>query len=313
MTRVTEPSAVAMPPRDFEAAINGLALTGFRVSGRDGARPRGLVASEVVFGMPTAHVAYSDARVTRSADRINGGDSIHYLLISQEEGHTLIQQDDCVYRLGAGDLMLIDTTRPSEFTFYRQYHRQVVVHIPRVEVHERVGAEDLPPLVLPAGDRLAVALREIIGEGLALHDAGDRLRLRDVIVGLVAAAAMDRGFGKRQDDETGAQHLTRILAFVDDHFHQPDLGLQDIADAVGLSARQVQRAFAPFGRTPSQYLLEKRLERADDLLTSRDHRPRAIAEIALDSGFNDVSYFNRRFREAFGSTPSARRAAALEV
>jgi AraC-like DNA-binding protein len=77
-----------------------------------------------------------------------------------------------------------------------------------------------------------------------------------------------------------------------------------MAAAVGLSPRQVQRAFASLGVTPSQYLLGKRLEHAIELLSrGPDEVHDRISAIAFQCGFNDVSYFNRKFREAFGMSP----------
>jgi AraC-like DNA-binding protein len=42
-------------------------------------------------------------------------------------------------------------------------------------------------------------------------------------------------------------------------------------------------------------------------------RQRDITQVALDAGFGDLSYFNRRFRERFGTTPSAVRATAPDA
>lgn len=40
---------------------------------------------------------------------------------------------------------------------------------------------------------------------------------------------------------------------------------------------------------------------------------RTIAAIALESGFGDVSYFNRTFRRTYGATPSEMREQALRA
>ena len=50
----------------------------------------------------------------------------------------------------------------------------------------------------------------------------------------------------------------------------------------------------------SKYILEKRLQRACALLTSS---PAAVTEIALQCGFNTISYFNRAFKNRFGVSP----------
>jgi AraC-like DNA-binding protein len=54
------------------------------------------------------------------------------------------------------------------------------------------------------------------------------------------------------------------------------------------------------GMTPHQYVIAVRLSRAASAL-ARSRRP--VLEIALDAGFNDLSMFNRRFRETYGVAP----------
>ena len=62
------------------------------------------------------------------------------------------------------------------------------------------------------------------------------------------------------------------------------------------------------GMTPYQYLLSARMRRAAlELVSSR----RPVLPIALDSGFSDLSTFNRRFRATFGVTPTQYRASRL--
>lgn len=58
------------------------------------------------------------------------------------------------------------------------------------------------------------------------------------------------------------------------------------------------------GVTPGQYMLRMRLQRAAVRLR-RSHD--AIAAVALDCGFDDLSTFNRQFRRATGLTPGAYR------
>ena len=52
--------------------------------------------------------------------------------------------------------------------------------------------------------------------------------------------------------------------------------------------------------SPLAYLKEKRIMLAKDLLKQKKG---TIAEVAYAVGFNSVSYFNRAFKEQFGSTP----------
>ena len=46
------------------------------------------------------------------------------------------------------------------------------------------------------------------------------------------------------------------------------------------------------------------------MLTDRRLAERSIISVALDAGFQDLSYFNRTFRRRYGATPSDVRAGA---
>ncbi|WP_287222904.1 helix-turn-helix domain-containing protein [Mesorhizobium sp.] len=54
-------------------------------------------------------------------------------------------------------------------------------------------------------------------------------------------------------------------------------------------------------------MLELRLHRAHKTLSQRGNDGMRVSEIAMASGFSDVSYFNRCFRRRFGYTPTSAR------
>jgi AraC-like DNA-binding protein len=87
-----------------------------------------------------------------------------------------------------------------------------------------------------------------------------------------------------------------------------ELNLQQLAAHCGLSAYHYLRLFAQaLGVTPHQYLVRSRL-RAAALRLAEGDQP--ITEIALDSGFADLSNFVRSFRRAAGVSPRSFRRAA---
>ena len=62
--------------------------------------------------------------------------------------------------------------------------------------------------------------------------------------------------------------------------------------------------FEAEGTTFSEFVLARRLEHALQMLTLPSHAHLKITDIALASGFLDISYFNRVFRRRFSATPS---------
>jgi len=94
-------------------------------------------------------------------------------------------------------------------------------------------------------------------------------------------------------------------------FSDPDFDLDNVAGALGLSRRYVQQLLEETGKSFTEHLVERRLERAFAMLTDRRCLHLAIIDIAFAAGLADVSHFNRMFRRRFGETPSGVRAAAI--
>jgi AraC-like DNA-binding protein len=109
-----------------------------------------------------------------------------------------------------------------------------------------------------------------------------------------------------------AARLQAILAEVARRFSDPDFDLDNVAGALGLSRRYVQKLLDEgTGKSFTEHLAGRRLERALAMLTDPCHLHLAIIDIAFGVGFGDVSHFNRTFRRRFGETPSGVRAASV--
>ncbi len=84
------------------------------------------------------------------------------------------------------------------------------------------------------------------------------------------------------------------------HFKER-ISVHDIGESVHLSDSYLSHIFSEtFGRTITEYLTSIRIEYAKSLLAKQGL---SISEVALDSGFEDVSYFSRVFKKSEGITP----------
>lgn len=94
--------------------------------------------------------------------------------------------------------------------------------------------------------------------------------------------------------------LRRALDFMTAHLSDdPTIG--QVAQECGLSSGYFARAFRrTMGAAPHQWLMRKRIERAQDLLISGGID---LADIALVCGFSDQSHFTRVFAQHAGSPP----------
>lgn len=103
--------------------------------------------------------------------------------------------------------------------------------------------------------------------------------------------------------------LRKALNLIDRHLAQELDGrvpLQTVAKEVGMSYFHFSRAFKQsMGMSPTNYIAERRISRAKELLQGTGL---PIAEIALRAGFSSQSHFTSSFRRLAGSTPKDFRA-----
>lgn len=97
------------------------------------------------------------------------------------------------------------------------------------------------------------------------------------------------------------RRLCKGKRFLDDNFNEK-ISINSAAIHASLSEYHFFRLFkAAFNITPQQYLNNKRLLIALNLLRKENH---SITEVAIATGFSDVYSFSKSFKKHFGMSPS---------
>ena len=101
-----------------------------------------------------------------------------------------------------------------------------------------------------------------------------------------------------------ATRLRRARDLADRAYAQP-LDVAALARQAHVSPAHFSRRFkAAFGETPHQYVLTRRVERAQELLRNTDL---PVTEICLEVGFQSLGSFSSAFHRVAGTTPTAYR------
>ncbi len=97
-----------------------------------------------------------------------------------------------------------------------------------------------------------------------------------------------------------SRRVQKVKQYINDHYSEP-LMLNDLADIAGMSPVAFSRFFRiRTNRTLSDYIADIRLGFAARLLVDTTKN---ISEICYECGFNNLSNFNRTFKNKRGSTP----------
>lgn len=102
-------------------------------------------------------------------------------------------------------------------------------------------------------------------------------------------------------DDDSMLGIADAAAYIERHYAE-QLTVEQLAAIASYSARHFLRLFGEtYGVTPRQYIIERRMNRAADLLHNSDI---SVTEIAHICGFSDSSYFGSAFKARFGLPPT---------
>ena len=146
-------------------------------------------------------------------------------------------------------------------------------------------------------------LSAVVARALAAEEGSGEMSWEELSVLLaVRAIQLDERRASSTEPVTAAaiSRVTRAVRSIEERVDE-NLTLDELARAARLSAFHFLRTFKDLtGVTPHQYVIRTRLRRAAARLVVEREK---ILDVALGSGFGDVSNFNRAFHAEFGVSP----------
>ena len=144
---------------------------------------------------------------------------------------------------------------------------------------------------------------DMVHDIYAMHRAGKKNEARGYDVTgyfLLVMSRLVKAARGTVAEKQGEYYIRRAKKFIEDNYNE-SISIPDVARHVRLDRTYLYRLFKKAeGVSPSEYLLNVRLNASAKMLESGDV---AIREIASTAGFCNLSYFYKRFIEKYGISP----------
>ncbi len=251
--------------------------------------------------------------VTRTRQDVARDDIDDLILCVRLSGRSLFKQGDRQVVVDPGTVILQDAGRPMEVEFL-ELSKSLFVNVPRAALQARMGGPALSVAVstkVPIVGLVAEFLTQLAVRAGTLDDAV-RSRLSAQALDLIALA-LSSGNGTPALSSPRASALFRLKMAIDARLSDPGLNPAEAAAAAGVSVRYANDLLAEENFSLERYILHRRLERCRAALGDPLQAHRMVGEIAFSWGFSDHSHFTRRFRRAFGMSPSDYRECARDA
>lgn len=259
--------------------------------------------------MRLARIVGNEHVVERDRSMIRGvpKESIFVSLVT-DSGSFFYQGGTCQL-LEPGELVVYRTDKPYLFGFSAAM-RQFIFDIPQEQFARRCLRRFDQPLKIGGqggGQRLllrtlAERTRVFFQQPLCGAAEDYQEQAFELLASLIAGQV-----GQRPINALSASYLLAAKQYIQEHLADPELSCERVAAQVGVSPRHLARLFALEEWVPSRFILEKRLQQAQQLLCSRQGAALDISEIAYRHGFASQAHFARAFKARYQRTPSEAR------
>lgn len=223
--------------------------------------------------------------------------------LAVRQGKLLLSLDGTTVEVTEGQFVLIPSGTvhsgiPTNCSYEcAVFNRRTILGILKDSCYEQVKQLFATPVILPFSpelDRWMNALRK--------PQLGFEAEVLSALYGLVADWLRNPpkniiALPRRKPRLLPFEHA---VLYLQEHFRE-QISLKDMAAAAGLSEKYFGEYFKNItGETPVQYLNKYRIEQAAEALKEEE---KSVTDIALECGFNDLSYFIKTFRKHYGIAP----------
>lgn len=275
---------------------------------------QGPFQGELRGGVGIANLRFSEVisdpqLVRRSKRHINSASEEEFLISFQLEQQGCVRQDGREAILQPGSFALYDSTRPYTLSFNEPFH-QFIVQMPK-EVLSRhlIAPEQYTAIPISGTTGLgAILCNFVFSLAREMHHLEQPPEeLSDNLVNMIAMAFSSSLMLKQSAYPPNAAGDTlrhRVRQYIEANLFDPRLSNNEIAAAQGISPRYLHKLFAEEEVSLHALILDKRLQKAYQLLTDPAYQGHSIERIAYGLGFSSPAHFSRIFKKHFDLSPS---------
>ena len=251
-------------------------------------------------------------QASREGRQLQRSGTDFYMLYLQCSGEMRIERDGGTFTVQPGGIYFYDGATEHRQIFASVFDH-LVIRMPRrlIEQKFRAIVELGSFSVAPSDSMIDKVLTPMASAALGAENYRALPAVVDAIFDLFAVRVFETEPAWLAVDGRPRLVLARVLREIERTLDDPETCAEIVAGTLNLSRRALDRALAQSGTSFPVLLIERRLRKAAALLDQADQRAQTITEIALACGFENHSFFSRRFRDRYGCSPRDYRLAKM--
>jgi AraC-like DNA-binding protein len=250
-------------------------------------------------------ILLSEQRIRRTSQHVSQLDKDCYYLQLIHRGNINVIQREATHHSNAARGAIFSATEPYELQCVGEV-RSFYLEIPRDQFVQRFPRERIPvSATINSAQGLGRIATEFCAmlavEGTKLEDDA-RAHLGGQLMDMLAYTLLSSERELPAAEATVQRaRLRSIQRWIETHIGDPDVSLEVIASANGVSLRYLHLLFRQCEMSASEWIWNRRLQLCYDEIAK--NRSRSITAIAFDHGFNSSAHFSTMFRRKYGVAP----------
>ncbi|GEM_PF-6448303 len=255
-------------------------------------------------GYAIARLRADAHQAVRESSTLRKSGTDFYMLFLQKDGEMNVQRDGKDFTVRPGDMYFYDGRTEHSLTFDTKFDH-LAVRVPRSIVEKQWGslAQVGSFHLKAADDAIDQVLMPMTGAALGSPNTSNLPAVAKSVFELFSTRAFKDPPVPLGASTHARLTLARMTRLIKQSLDDPDLNVEAIASDLGMSRRNLDRLIATCGTSFPQVLTETRLQRAAEMLRHKASAGLSVTEISFAVGFENHSFFSRKFKEFFDISP----------